>query len=169
MECVTGFPFWPFDPHPEDVRIEDIAHSLAMQCRFAGHTKAFYSVAEHCWHVSRLCAPQDALAGLLHDAAEAYLLDLPRPIKYDAKMQPYRDAEAVVQRTIYAAFGLPPKTPVTVKEADRALAGLEIRELMTNRGAWWNGPIAGAEIRCWDPPQAKAMFLHRFAELTDAG
>ena len=68
-------------PNPDDIRIEDIAHALSNQCRFAGHAREFYSVAEHSVHVSQLCLPEHALWGLLHDASEAYLVDLPRPLK----------------------------------------------------------------------------------------
>src|ERR1039457_118422 len=77
----SGLRFWPLDPNPEKILIDDIAHALAHQCRFGGHASRFYSVAEHSVHVSRLCPPEDALWGLLHDASEAYLVDLPRPLK----------------------------------------------------------------------------------------
>jgi hypothetical protein len=62
--------FWPLLPNPDDIRIEDIAHALSNQCRFAGHAREFYSVAEHCVRVSQLCRPEEALWGLLHDASE---------------------------------------------------------------------------------------------------
>src|ERR1035441_7448066 len=68
----SGLRFWPLDPDPDKILIEDIAHALAHQCRFGGHASKFYSVAEHSVHVSKLCAPKDALWGLLHDASEAY-------------------------------------------------------------------------------------------------
>lgn len=65
----TGGVFFPLAPRVEDVRISDIAHALSMLCRFAGHTRGFYSVAQHSVLVSRLCSQQDALWGLLHDAS----------------------------------------------------------------------------------------------------
>src|ERR1017187_10636100 len=73
----SGIHFWPLLPNPADIRIEDIAHALSNQCRFAGHAREFYSVAEHSVRVSQLCPPEDALWGLLHDASEAYLTDVP--------------------------------------------------------------------------------------------
>jgi hypothetical protein len=74
----SGLRFWPLDPEPEKILIADIAHALAHQCRFGGHASKFYSVSENSVHVSRRCAPEDALWGLLHDASEAYLVELPR-------------------------------------------------------------------------------------------
>ena len=59
----SGNLFWPLLPNPADVRIEDIAHALSNQCRFAGHSHTFYSVAEHCVRVSQLCRREDALWG----------------------------------------------------------------------------------------------------------
>jgi uncharacterized protein len=86
IQTYTGKQFWPLSPLPEDIVIEDIAHALSMQCRFGGHVRTFYSVAQHSVHVSLLVEPQYALWGLLHDAAEAYLVDLPRPIKKFSEM-----------------------------------------------------------------------------------
>jgi hypothetical protein len=69
------------NPRPADIYIQDIAHALAHTCRFAGHTPAFYAVAQHSVLVSELLTPDLALWGLLHDASEAYLHDLTRPLK----------------------------------------------------------------------------------------
>ena len=93
----SGLRFWPLDPNPEKILIADIAHALAHQCRFGGHASKFYSVAEHSVHVSKLCLPEHALWGLLHDASEAYLVDLPRPLKLLPEFAPYREAERRLQ------------------------------------------------------------------------
>ncbi len=81
----TGKQFYPLDPRPEDVCLEDIAHSLSNLCRFTGHTDTdrFYSVAQHSVICSTIVAPEAALLALLHDAAEAYLGDISRPLKRD--------------------------------------------------------------------------------------
>ena len=81
IQTMSGVIFYPLDPRPEEIRIEDIAHALSHQCRFAGHCREFYSVAEHSVRVSRELPQEFMLWGLLHDASEAYLVDLPRPIK----------------------------------------------------------------------------------------
>src|SRR4051812_6540197 len=83
MQTISGKAFFPLDPRPADVDIQDIAHALAFQCRFGGHVKEFYSVAEHSVRVSLICAHEDAKWGLLHDATEAYLSDIVRPVKRD--------------------------------------------------------------------------------------
>ena len=80
----SGKMFDIFNPTPEDICIEDIAHALAMQCRFNGHTKEFYSVAEHSLNVARIVNhltsdPKTVMHALMHDAHEAYLGDLPGP------------------------------------------------------------------------------------------
>ena len=72
LQTYTGKKFYPFDPREEEVDILDIAHALSQLCRFGGHTKEFYSVAEHCVLVSMCCPSEVKLLGLLHDAAEAY-------------------------------------------------------------------------------------------------
>ena len=115
-----GIRFWPLLPNPADIRIEDIAHALSNQCRFGGHAREFYSVAEHCVRVSQNCRPEDALWGLLHDASEAYLSDVPAPLKELPQFEAYRAAERSLQGTIAVRFGLSTEQPRSVTEADRA-------------------------------------------------
>ena len=107
MQTYTGRQFWPLDPRPEEVVIEDIARALSMQCRFAGHCAKFYSVADHSVRVSMLADENStlALAGLLHDAAEAYVVDVPRPLK--RFLPGYKEIEREVARAIEKRFGLP--------------------------------------------------------------
>jgi hypothetical protein len=116
----SGMRFWPLIPNPADIRIEDIAHALSNQCRFAGHSREFYSVAEHSVRVSQHCRPEDALWGLLHDASEAYLSDVPAPLKELPAFEAYRAAERSLQGTIAVRFGLSTEQPRSVTEADRA-------------------------------------------------
>lgn len=130
IETFTGVHFWPLDPRPEDIRIEDIAHALANICRFNGHTSRHYSVSEH----SVICAqyaqamgwPEEVqLACLMHDASEAYLCDIPSPIK--PYLQGYAEAEDRLQEMIwqwagiYVTIGMLDK----IKEADLAALNLE--------------------------------------------
>lgn len=101
----------PFCPSPEEIAIDDIARSLAQQCRFLGHTDAHYSIAQHCVLVSELVPARDALWGLLHDASEAYLGDLPAPIKREPEMSIYRIAEDRLLACIARKFGCRRRCP----------------------------------------------------------
>jgi len=93
IQVNSGGIFDPLNPDPAGILIEDVAHALARQSRFLGHGDGSYSVAEHCVHVSRACEPEDALWGLLHDATEAYLGDLPTPLKQSEIGEQYVIAE----------------------------------------------------------------------------
>ncbi len=81
MQTCSGLKIWPMDPRPEEICLNDIAHALSMICRFSGHTKKFYSVAEHSVFVSHHVKSENAIYGLLHDSSEAYISDIIRPVK----------------------------------------------------------------------------------------
>ena len=130
----SGVLFRPLLPNPDDIRIADIAHALSQQYRFAGHTRTFYSVAEHSVRVSLLGRPEDAPWGLLHDASEAYLSDGPAPVKLLPQFEAYRAAERSLQGTIAVRFGLSTEQPRSVTEADRAILEIEIRDLLIPTG-----------------------------------
>ena len=165
----SGIRFWPLLPNPADIRIEDIAHALSNQCRFGGHAREFYSVAEHSVRVSQHCPPEDALWGLLHDASEAYLCDVPAPLKALPAFEVYRAAERSLQGTIAVRFGLSTEQPRSVTEADRAVLGIEIRDLLKPSGGRQPGrPPQKNKLAItnpWQPRIAKARFLSRFREL----
>ncbi len=119
---------------PEDVNIEDIAWSLSQQCRFNGHTKFFYSVAEHSVLVAKRVeteSPVIRLQALLHDAAEAYLGDIIQPVK--VLFPAIGILEEHIQKVIFAKYGVPLKMDPRVIEADQALLQDEIQELILNR------------------------------------
>jgi hypothetical protein len=165
MQTVSGRQFWPFDPRPEEVRIGDIAHALSMQCRFAGHCLRFYSVAEHSVLLSRHVAPEHKLWALLHDASEAYLMDVPRPIK--PYLGGYREAEDGVMRAICTRFGLDPEMPQAVAEADTRLLMDEAEQNMERPDVPWElkAPPLGVKLQYWSPEQAKGEFLSMFLDL----
>lgn len=174
IETYTGLQFWPLDPRPEDICIEDIAHSLANQCRFAGHVSRFYSVAQHCHLASQLVPPEDALWALLHDATEAYLVDLPRPIKSDEEFGViYREAEERVMLAICTKFGLSAAMPASVKYADNLLVVNEARTLMFSAGRSWSWghdmPFLphGLSIHPLSPETAEELYLTRFIYLSN--
>lgn len=120
----------PFDPHIDQIAIEDIVHSLSLQCRFNGHTNYMYSVARHCIYVADHLERQGAspiaqLCGLMHDAAEAYMCDIPTPIKIRPEMAFYREAEDKLLELIATKFSLPWPFPPEVWEADKAITEAE--------------------------------------------
>jgi len=176
IETRTGGEFWPLDPKPADVDIEDIAHALSNQCRFSGHTRVHYSVAEHSVRVARLLAslnhgPFTQMWGLLHDASEAYLVDLPSPLKRDPRLAFYVEAEAAVMRAVCARFELASSPPPCIAVADATLLATEVRDLMhPNSGHW--GKLTAEPLReriyPWAPHTARATFLTTFEQIRKA-
>ena len=132
IQTYSGRAFDPFDPDPAAICIEDIAHALANVCRFTGHTKQFYSVAQHSVEVATRLPPELQAAALLHDASEAYLTDLPRPIKQRPEFKFYREAEERLQRVIYQRFGLRPSLEdgSRIKHMDGRVLLLEKQRLL---------------------------------------
>jgi len=162
----------PFDLKPEDIRIEDIAASLSKLCRFLGHGKHFISVAEHSFMVSHLVHSKHALAGLLHDGSEAYLQDIPSPIKATEEFAGYRLIEDRAQQVIFRRFGLPYPFDVSVHEADKRVAADEAIAIYDPPPTWVGTPGRepyGIPVACWDHPTAREMFLRRYHELTEYG
>jgi hypothetical protein len=164
-QTFTGRMSWPCDPSTEDVCIEDIAHSLALQCRFAGHCRVFYSVAEHCVRVSWIT--REPLPGLMHDGQESYLVDVPRPVK--PHLRGYDELEYDFMRVIEAWSGLDSGacSSPDVKHADAVLLTTEARDLMAPPPAPWEQraePLAET-IRPWGWRQAEVRFLARYHEL----
>ncbi len=164
----TGKQINPLDPDPATLDIVDIAHHLSCLNRFCGALAAPYSVAEHSVRVSCLLGSQDALAGLLHDASEAYLSDLSTPIKHSAGMGAYRDAEARLQAAIYERFGVGGFDREAVRRADEVMLHVEARDLFRDVPAWVDRRLAlGAWpiVRVHGWKAAKLDFLTRFKEL----
>jgi hypothetical protein len=122
IQTASGGVFHILEPRQNEILITDIAHALGMMCRFTGHVRRFYSVAEHCVHASRIVPPQDALWALLHDSPEAYIADLNRPLKhFTAVGGVYKTVEETIMNAICTKFQLPFMQPQTVHEADTAM------------------------------------------------
>lgn len=156
---------------PADIEITDIASALSKLCRFTGHCKRFYSVAQHSVLVSTLVPREYALLGLLHDATEAYINDLSRPLKlinpeyvaYEHKLWP----------VIAERFALPAEMPRCIKDADNIALVTERRDIMPPNPAvqdeWhWarDIPRLPQKIKPVEWQEARRMFLARFRALT---
>jgi hypothetical protein len=170
IQTHSGRRFFVLDPQPEHVDLHDIAHALSLQCRFNGQCREFYSVAEHCVRVSHLLPadpPELALPlwGLLHDAAEAYVSDLPRPVK--AQLPLFAEMEDRVLQAVALRFGLPWPAPDAVWSADDVLLMTEARDLMAPPPEPWSivaDPLPEV-IRPLGPREAKIAFLERYEQL----
>lgn len=167
IQTYSGRRFSPTNPNPDAIVIQDIAHALSMQCRFSGHVKKFYSVAQHCVLVSHICNFEDSLWGLMHDATEAYLVDVPRPLKRSGKFDAYLEFEKKMQTAVCIRFGLPDLEPPSVKKADTILLATEARDLMSPLHPDW---VQSAEplpfkIDPLPPQEAKNLYMKRFFEL----
>lgn len=125
IQTFTGKKFYPLDPTTSAICIEDIAHALSLTNRFGGHSREAYNVADHSIRVMRLVPDYLKLAALLHDAAEAYLCDLPSPVKRHKDMAAYRHAEEMLMLHIGIKFGVPPRLWAEVKAADIEMFSIE--------------------------------------------
>lgn len=153
-----------FDPNPDTIVIEDIAHALSMLPRWGGHCPYFFSVAQHSVNVSqsiddRYKCKGHQLAGLLHDASEAYLIDLPRPIKQH--MPHYKQIEDKLMKVISAKFGFEYPFHFTVKDSDELHLHEEWEHLIIKRDY--------KDIRdyCLTPERAKSFFMMHFKSYTE--
>lgn len=166
FQTASGVAFYHGDPKPEEINIGDIAHALSLICRFGGHVKQFYSVAQHCVMVSNIT---HSLQGLLHDAPEAYMGDMVNPLK--RQMPEFRAAEEKIWRVIAAKFEVEFELHRHVKKADLIALATERRDLMATPPMPWS--IDEQQVQPWpakidpqSPEIAEREFLKRFTELT---
>lgn len=166
----SGQPFWIADPRPEDIRIEDIASQLSRICRFGGALRddvEIYTVAQHCCLVSDHLPPELAFEGLLHDAHEAYVGDMIKPIKRQLGPD-WKAAEHRVELAVRRRFGLPERMTPAVKEQDYLAVTTEHLQLQVITGLVdWGTPPAPwpIVIEPWGVFRARAEFLRRFHAL----
>jgi hypothetical protein len=158
-------------PLPSDVVIHDIAFSLAMQPRFVGHTRFHYSVAQHSTRVAKLCPASCALEGLLHDAAEAYIGDITRPLKI-LLGERLKEIETNIERAIALRYGLMYPWPAAVKEADNAMLRIEQYTFWPGTTDSQTGEVRTPEAIAGEdrisrivPEEASEIFLGRFRSL----
>lgn len=187
----SGKRFSPLDPDPDDIVVADIAHALSMLCRFTGHCRLFYSVAQHSvlvsdmveataseWELDQLGLEHLRKVALLHDATEAYLCDIASPLKRADGFAAYRVAETRLWGAICERFNLPIMMPEAVLKADHRIVVNEAMALMPTLDGWSEvvGPaFTRAEFEqcgmlmdpfgnCWAPGKAKQLLSAEFAE-----
>jgi hypothetical protein len=146
----------------------DVVHALSNICRFGGHSRFFYSVAEHSLLVSRLVTNDCAWAGLMHDAAEAFIGDVVKPLK--VLLPDYAAVEDRVERAVFARFEVPLVLPLAVKVADRQALFIEQRKVMGNNDEWTETEKATLPAGVpapfgLSPAAARTAFMDRAAEL----
>lgn len=159
--------FFYLEKNPENISIDDIAQGLSNLCRFAGQVKEFYSVAQHSCIICDYAPEHLKLIGLLHDGAEAYISDIPRPVK--GIIPQIKELEVTIQMQIAEKFGLsfPYSGQIDVLDAQLMLA--EAQQLFNHRVSWWIEGLDPLNIligKCWEPKKAKNEFMSRFINLT---
>ncbi|RZD16594.1 MAG: HD family hydrolase [Candidatus Acididesulfobacter guangdongensis] len=167
IQTYTGKKFDFLNPDADSVCIEDIAHALSNICRYTGHTKEFYSVAQHSVLAVNNVPDEDSLAALLHDATESYLTDISKPLK--TLLPQYRKLEYKVYKVITEKFGLPDKLPDSVKEADLRLLATEKRDLLIGEPDEWTiiktvKPYP-EKIEPWNPKKSETIFLDLYTDI----
>lgn len=184
MRLASGTKYWPLDPRPEEIFIDDIAASLSRLCRFNGHvidnaTKGYsvdkmYTVAEHSYWCSYQVPEEDQFEALMHDASEAFTGDLIRPMKVVPEIAAvYKPIEEMNERAIARRFNLRFPYPDSVKDADEAVCTRELRTIMAgaaeraeNQAVLNTRREANIQLQCWSPSEARAWFLKRFFQLS---
>ncbi len=175
MLTATGKVFHPFNPQPHQICMEDIVQKLSRICRFGGGVKwpLHYSVAEHsvllAQHaLERLGDPQLALQLLMHDAAEAYIGDMIRPLK--EVMPEFRRIDNEITEQIFAKYNIPYPWPALVDELDVRILIDEEAQVMAPHArrfeVQYMAPV-GVKLQCWDAVQAHFEFMQMWMILWD--
>lgn len=170
IQTYTDRKFFFDDIAGHDFSIVDIAHALSLNARWTGHTKFFYPVGMHCIKASYEAPPRHALGALLHDANEAYLHDMPSPLKWWLASQGFDvfvKMEHEIDEAIFRFFGVPYPMAPEIKEVDRRLLSTEKRDLMP--GKPYSDSLAPYDWHCpmCRPQDVERMYLERFYLLKD--
>jgi uncharacterized protein len=158
IQTFLNVKFFPLNPDPADVEIEDIIHALSMKCRFGGHCRNFYSVAQHSVLVAEHVPEEHRLVALLHDATEAYLPDVCRPIK--GSLVGFEEIERRLYLAIAERFGLPNEIPLCVKNSDNRALVTEARDVMGPPPDRWSVSVEpfSNKIVCMDPKEVEVLY-----------
>lgn len=173
IRLLSGAMFDYADPAACDVQIGDIAGALSKVCRFAGHIRFFYSVAQHAVNVSRIVPASHAFTALMHDTAEAFTNDLPTPLKH--AFPAFHTLEARIEAAMAAQFGFAWPMPEEVRRADLTMLAVEKAFLKRDDSRWavldeitvaeMFAAAVVAELRPLTPAEAERLFLERFNEV----
>ncbi len=166
----SGRQFFLERPTLKSINIKDIAHALSLLCRFNGHTKQFYSIAQHSVIVASLVAPKYALFGLLHDASEAYIGDVTSPLKR-LLHSAYNPIERRIMDVVARKFGfvMDEAAAAAVKVADMTVFAMEARDLMPRNKLYdFTYPPEPYKIQPWSSSLSEVGFMKAFLELTNA-
>ena len=168
IQTYTGKEMWFLEPAPDTIDIIDIAHSLSLKCRYNGHCRQFYSVAEHAILACDLLKneePEVQMWGLLHESGEPYISDIPAPVKQ--YIPGFIEIENRILLSVAIKFKLSFPMPKKIKEIDLALLHAESLEMMVTPSRPWDLPVPPADVifHYWDPFVAKEEFLSRFNNL----
>jgi len=161
MSTFTGKKFTPFVPNMDDVCIEDIAHHLALECRYGGACKYHYSVAQHCVLGAMFAPSKEKMPFLLHDAAETYFKDILHNMKN--AIPEYHEAEKALQELIYQKFNVPEFDRALVKRIDFGIMATEVGALMKTGKGWYfpQAPIH-VNIHPWSWQWAEAAYIDAY-------
>lgn len=171
----SGIAIDPLDATVDQIAIEDIAHATANICRYTGHVREFYSVAEHSVRVAELLEErgfdtESQFNGLMHDASEAYLGDVARPIKDTSDVGTlYKGAEDILMTLIAKKYGLTWPLSEEIGWADYVLLRTEQRDLMPYPNDLYSleeYEVLEDEIKPWEPKLAEVEFLSKFQSLS---
>lgn len=171
IETYTGRMVTPITPDPDTLCVTDVAHALANKCRYSGHTLSFYTVAEHSYLMAQWLATEGdteaARWALIHDAVEAYLPDVARPLK--PFIQNWKQLEGNMEEAIKVHFDEYPNAAVAglVHSIDTRILLTEADRLLPSRGRRWeiDATPLPVRLRCWNPRIAEANFLTIFRDL----
>ena len=161
MTTYTGLKVNPLNPDPDTICIRDIAHHLALECRYNGACLFHYSVAQHCVVGSYYVSLDSKLAFLLHDASEAYMHDLVKGLKDNISF--YKEAEERLQKVIYKKFGVIDIDYAEIKRVDYALMAAEAKALISNTEGWsFPEPCLEVAITAWSCAMAEDLFMSNY-------
>lgn len=168
IETYSGKKIDFFEPRADQIDIADIARGLSRLPRFAGQTKTFYSVALHSVNVAGILPEKYKLQGLMHDAAEAYIGDLPTPFKRN--IPEFAELEKRIWTAICERFGIALELAPLVKTADATMLVSErdlLKPAVTDWGAYEENLRVYVQHRSSEPDYGFKLFLEEFQRLTE--